>query len=298
MIYSMTGYGSAKISNALGLFTADVKTVNNRFLDIVIRLPKELNKFSIPLQKFIEEHLHRGKVEVSINWQPGKEAIPELTYNLDLAKYYYKTISTFQKKVGIEDVITLKYITGLPGVMDFKSPDIEDDAFLKVLIELLKKALKGLIKVRSVEGEHIRQDLIKRKKQLETLYKKIDEKKEEVLSKFEQSLRNKLAELNKKLGLDVNANDERLAVELMLFIDKSDISEELVRLKAHLAALEKLLSKENTEPVGKSLDFLSQELLRETNTIGSKTRDTSVINFVLNMKNEIERIREQIQNLE
>lgn len=298
MIYSMTGYGAARISNNFGLFTADIKSVNNRFLEVNIKLPKELNKFTILIKKIVEEEIKRGNVDLFIRWDPGKAALPELVIDPHLASKYIKSLQELQKLAKSEQTLSLSEIMNLPGVTKYEYPQITDDAYQKVLTKLTRDAISEIKKSRAVEGEHLRQDLLVRKDNLKALYKMIYDNKKVVNDKIEERIKTKFETWSKRYNIDDKEVKEQASMELMVYLDKSDINEELVRLKSHIKSFEKHFVKNRKDAVGKSLDFLLQEFLREINTIGSKSRDTSVINYVLEMKNEIESIREQVQNLE
>lgn len=298
MLYSMTGYGSATVSNALGTLSADVKTVNNRFLDVHVRLPREFEKFSIPLRKIAEKIVRRGKVDIAIGWKRGEKAMPEITCQYDQAKKYYTLFAEMKRKLGIEGAISLDDIKNMHGVIEVQRPEIDEKLMRQELDNVVSKALKKVVASRKIEGAEIKKDLVARKKEILTLWKNMSACGREVKARVEKRFDERIEDLRKKRDVDIDALNDRLAVEVMLFVDKADISEELARLKAHIDAIGKILTSKNDAPAGKQLDFLCQELLRETNTIGSKARDTQCAKYVLDMKNEIERIREQVQNVE
>ena len=296
MLSSMTGFGSASRESELGLFTVEIKGINHRFLDINFRLPGALTNLERKMQQLIAQQIERGRVEVSIRWYKKGEASASVEINLPLLERLYTDVMTLKQQLGAREPLSFGDFLGIPALYTEKPPEIDEKAVWKELKKAVNKALKTFIKTRREEGARLAEDLILHLKDLETRRGAVLDKKDIILEKYRSRLLEKIEEFNQTAKSPVD--EHRLEAEVLLYADKSDISEELARLEAHLVSFRKKLESEGYEAVGRSLDFLCQEILREVNTIGSKARDTLISNEVLEMKNTVEKIREQVQNVE
>ena len=296
MVRSMTGFGRAAKTSETGGFVMEIKSVNHRFLDSRIYLPRDLSSLEIPLSKILKKRLARGKVDVSVQWTPAADYLPRLEFDRELLKHYQTEIVNLAQPLRCEDQVPFEYLLSLPGVSEKKTPDLDLGPVLDLASETLGEALDALVAERGREGEALRQDLAERLDNLETNRAAIEERREEVVEAFRARLKKKAKEW--AASVSVQMDEGRLETEILLFAERSDVTEELTRLAVHIVAFRKDLEAEDGEPKGKPLEFLTQELLRETNTIASKARDTDILSRVLEMKNEIEKIREQIMNVE
>lgn len=293
MIRSMTGFGSSSVTTPLGEVGVEVKSVNNRFLDMNLKLPRELNNVELRLRDEVKRRLRRGKVDVFIRWTPAPNAQPLYHLNTALIKTYADQLRDALNGNDVE----CGHLLSLPGVV-IPSPAVDEEGGLaEAAATALNQALDAVEQFRQREGSDLAAAIAGSLDVIAGHRAAVAEAKDDIQREHETRLRDRVARLQQELAVSVDPG--RLEQELMFFADKSDITEELVRLDAHLASFRKMLSTSNgSEPVGKSMDFLVQELLRETNTIGNKARGVAVAQNIVQMKSEIEKIREQVQNLE
>jgi uncharacterized protein (TIGR00255 family) len=295
-IHSMTGFGRAEATSEAGTITVEIKSVNHRFLDSRVHLPREMAAFEIPLLRTVKERLGRGKVDVSVRWAPSAAYVPRLHFNASLLTLYQEEIRTLARRSDCDGEVGLEYLLGLPGVAEKETPDVEQAAMLELTSSALAAALDTLVAERKREGSALLSDFLTRLDVLEAMRKQVEERRVEVTDLFRTRLAKKAAEWAKAASVQIDSG--RLETEVLLFAERSDISEELTRLDAHIAAYRQNLSGKAPGPHGKPLEFLTQELLRETNTIASKARDLSIASATIEMKNEIEKLREQVMNVE
>lgn len=295
-IKSMTGFGRAEKASDLGTLTIELKTVNHRYLDSRVHFPRELSMLEIPLINRIKKQLSRGKLEMTIRWQPSEALISRAQFNEALLRQYLEELGGIAENLGRNDTVSFEYLLGLPGIMQKGCETAPDEALLALGTEVLDEALGVLVEVRSREGQALAEELSSRLENMSRMRDEIHERAPEVTAIYRERLKKKADEWARAASVQVE--DGRLEVEVMLFADRSDVTEELVRLSTHIQAFREMLDAPDGAPQGKPMEFLVQELLRETNTVASKSRDTSITATVLQMKSEIEKIREQVMNVE
>lgn len=293
MIKSMTSFGRAQGEEGKEyLFSIEMKSVNNRYLDINIRLPKFMIALEEEIRKIISKRLNRGKVDVFINCKTyGKgNVVPKL--NIDLAVEYYNCLKKLSNTLEIEDDITLSKIAKFPEVITLEAEEENIEEILEEITPLVSIALDKMVDMRINEGEKLKEDILLKLSNIDDSVKRIESLAEEVPKQYKRKLEERIAELTSGMSID----EERVAMEVAVFADKAAVDEEITRLYSHISQMRKTLNSD--EPVGRKLDFIVQEMNRETNTIGSKCNDMNMTNLVINIKNLIEKIREQVQNIE
>ncbi|HVF71146.1 MAG TPA: YicC/YloC family endoribonuclease [Chthoniobacterales bacterium] len=290
----MTGYGRGEADHAGTKVSVELNSVNRKQSDIVINLPRDLAGLEPQIRLAINEKISRGRLNVTIGLQEGANANGTGALALDtaLARSYHAAMLTLQKELSAPGEITIGTILQAPGVMRSPEHSINAEDAWPAVQRALGTALGELIKMRQREGKHLAKDLIHRLKTLRQEIKQIRAVYPEVVKKYRTALRERL----EKAGLDLPLDDERLLKEVTIFADRSDISEELTRLESHLAQFAHHLRK--NDPVGRTLEFITQEIFRELNTLGAKSNDAAISQHVVACKSELEKIREQIQNLE
>lgn len=293
MIRSMTGFGSGSASSPQGEVAVEIKSLNNRFLDLNLKLPRELHFVEPRLREEIKRRLRRGKVDVFVRWTPSADAQPLYEINKSLLRRY----ATEVREALDSDIIDPGSLLTLPGVVSPTSAATESGPLGDAAAEALSAALSRLEQVRTDEGGELARAIATHLEHVEHHRREIDEIKGTLLDEYRKRLKERMDALGKTLDTTLDAG--RAEAEIMFFAEKSDITEELVRLDAHLKSFRSMLQgRNNGEPMGKNMDFLVQELLRETNTIGNKARGVAVAQRIVQMKSEIEKVREQVQNLE
>jgi uncharacterized protein (TIGR00255 family) len=289
---SMTGYGRGDADHAGTKFSVELNSVNRKQSDIVINLPRDLAALEPRIRQAINEKISRGRMNVVVGLHQGANGAAALALDTALARSYHDAMLTLQKELSAPGEITIGTILQAPGVMRSPEQSVDADDAWPTVQRALTAALGELIKMREREGKHLAKDLIHRLKVLRQEIKAIRALYPEVVKKY----RSALLERIQKAGLDLPVEDERLLKEVTIFADRSDISEELTRLESHLAQFAHHLRK--NEPVGRTLEFITQEIFRELNTLGAKSNDAGISQRVVACKSELEKIREQIQNLE
>jgi len=288
----MTGYGRGEADHAGTKISVELNSVNRKQSDIVINLPRDLAVLEPRIRQTINEKISRGRMNVAIGLQVGANGASALALDTALARSYHEAMLTLQKELSAPGEITIGTILQAPGVMRSPEHTVDADDAWPVVQRALTSALGELVKMREREGKHLAKDLIHRLKTLRQEIKEVRSLYPDVVKKYRTALRERL----EKAGLDLPLDDERLLKEVTIFADRSDISEELTRLESHLAQFAHHLRK--NEPVGRTLEFITQEIFRELNTLGAKSNDAGISQHVVACKSELEKIREQIQNLE
>jgi uncharacterized protein (TIGR00255 family) len=289
---SMTGYGRGEVDHGGVKLSVELNSVNRKQSDIVVNLPRDLNELEPRIRQTINERISRGRMNVLVALQESANGARQLALDTGLARSYHEAMLTLQKELSAPGEITIGTILQAPGVMRCPEHSITAAEAWPVLEEALAAALAELIKMREREGKHLAKDLIHRLKVLRKEIKEVRALYPDVVKKY----RTALLERIEKAGLNLPIEDERLLKEVTFFADRSDISEELTRLESHLAQFAHHLRK--NEPVGRTLEFITQEIFRELNTLGAKSNDAAISQHVVACKSELEKIREQIQNLE
>jgi len=289
MLKSMTGYGRG--SNEY--FTVEIQSVNHKFCDIKISSPYFMGFLENKIKEYIKTKVARGKLYIPITSKNIEAYFDKFQIDEELAKTYLEAFRKVGKSLGLKDDLKLSHIIGINGIISKNFIIDQKDKLWEWLKEPLSKAVEELISTRIVEGRKIEAEFRTRIKDIKELVIDIEKRTPQVLAEYKEKLKNKLD----ALGINKEVFDEaRIYQEIAIFVDKSDITEELLRLKSHIQQFEDTLDLD--KPVGRQLEFLVQELYREINTIGSKTGDIKIIQLVLNVKGELEKVREQIQNVE
>lgn len=292
MIRSMTGFGRYEISNNNRKITVEMKTVNHRYLDINIRMPKKLYSFESNIRNIIKEMLERGKVDVFISYEDLSEGSMCLKYNESLAREYFDVVSRISSEFAVNNDATATYIARCPEVVVMEEQAVDEEELEEFVSAAIKGAIKELIKVREREGEQLRENLYTKTAVMSDIVDFIFERSPMILSEYKAKLEEKVKEMLENSNID----DSRIAAEVTLYADKVSVDEEIVRLRSHIKNMNDNLK--DGERVGRKLDFIAQEMNREANTILSKTSDIDITNRGIELKNTIEEIREQVQNIE
>ena len=291
---SMTGFGSGTATKDGITCTVEMKSVNARFLDLFIRSPKQINPFESIIRGLVQDRITRGKVEVSVSIQDAGERPKTFTINSVLRKQIQELLVQEEfyddpKKVPLQAVNSISN----EWIQQQDTP-IAEDVLSEIVQESTNQALDALITMRTIEGKHIEQDLLSRITTLENIIKSIDEKKAGAVDAYREHIKGKIQEY--LVSLEASISEDRFLQEIALLADKTDITEEIVRFTSHVVQLKNTLVDENS--IGRKVDFILQEMNREVNTIGSKAMDSSITEFVVQLKCELEKIREQVQNVE
>ena len=291
LIKSMTGFGRGEFSQGASTFSVDVRSVNHRYSDVSVRMPRAMSVLEEKVREFVTEKISRGKVDVYINYNTfGQNSQVKLDTNL--AKAYVDSLNTLKEMFGIRDDISLSLLTRFPDIMALETVEMDMDELWLILKQALEMAFNALVEMRQREGERLKNDLLDKLVNVKGFVGSIKEKSYSIVDEYKNKLYDRIKELTKDIPIDEN----RLLTEVAVFADKSSIDEEIVRLESHLEELQKALNFKGS--VGKKLDFIIQEMNREVNTIGSKITDLGILNNVISIKTEIEKIREQVQNIE
>lgn len=293
MLISMTGFGRAEFQDGDYSYKAEVRSVNNRFIEISTRLPKAFVDLEHALKKLVKSHCVRGSINVTITLLSSNEGSGEweIKPNLSLATQYVNAVKEIQTSLGLEGKVSIDSVIGLRDVIKIE-PVAIDPAKESLLLDIAGSALESLQKMRVEEGEHLQKDLSDRIDTIEKHARQIEKRQPEVIQEYKARLKEKIKLLND--GIDID--ESRLGQEIAILADRCDIAEEITRLSSHLKQFRKLF--DSAEPTGRKLEFITQEINREVNTMGSKSSDTEVANLVIEIKSALEKIREQLQNIE
>lgn len=293
MIKSMTGFGRCEVVEGARKFTVEMKGVNHRYLDTNIRMPKKLNFFDSAIRNLLKQYVVRGKVDIFITYEDTSENQVSLKYNETLAKEYLSYFKQMKDTFGLENDIRVSTLSRYPEVLTMEEQAPDEDELWNGLKKALEGAFKQFVSTREVEGENLKNDIIAKLDGMLEKVAYIENRSPEIVKEYRTKLEEKVKEL---LG-DTQIDEGRLATEIVIFADKICTDEEVVRLKSHIAHMkETFASKEGG--IGRKLDFIAQEMNREANTILSKANDMEVSNHAIDLKTEIEKVREQIQNIE
>lgn len=292
MIKSMTGFGRAEVTDENRKFTVEIKSVNHRYLDVGIKMPKKLNFFESAIRNLLKEYIERGKVDVFISYEDYTEDNYALKYNEDIAAQYLAHLKAMSEKFGIENDVRVSTLSRYPEVFTMEEQSIDEKELWAVLERALRGAAEQFVQSRIVEGERLRSDLIEKLDGMLTYVDFIEERSPIILQEYRARLEEKVKEL---LG-DKQLDDARIATEVTIFADKICVDEETVRLRSHIQSTKDTLNAGGG--IGRKLDFIAQEMNREANTILSKANDLKISDIGINLKTDIEKVREQIQNIE
>ncbi len=290
---SMTGYGGASVISAGVTVEVELSSVNRKQMDIILSLPRPLSALEPRVEEEISKAISRGRITGDISVRLSSEARRRgVVVDEELARTYLRAIRRTAKNIGLKDDLGSRALLELPDVVRYEQEAESAEQIWPILNRALQGALRHLLAMRLREGRELQKDLEKRVKQLGARLDRVRQRAPQVVASYREKLQARL----KAAGFEFQNTDERLLRELAFFADKSDITEEITRLDSHFKQAHKLM--QSNEPAGRSLDFLAQEMFREINTIGSKANDTAILKDVVSMKAELERIREQVQNVE
>lgn len=293
MIRSMTGYGKGEVENQLYKLKIELKSVNHRYLDINVKLPRYLIYLEEGIKKLVKEKINRGKVDVFVNFDFADASSLDVKVDIPLAKSFKKALEELKDELEIEDSIRLNNILSVSDVIKTEKKELDEDLVWETIREATGIALDKILQMREYEGEQLRNDIYTKLDNIEIISDRIEKRAPLVVDEYRGKLNDRI---NSILEDGTIVDPDRLAVEVAIYADKSSIDEELTRLRSHVLQLRSILSEEDA--IGRKLDFLIQEFNREVNTIGSKSSDTEIVKAVVEMKSEIEKIREQVQNIE
>lgn len=292
MIKSMTGYGRGENESENRKFSVEIKSVNHRYNDISIRLPRSMNYLEDKIRKTLMKKIMRGKTDVYISFETFSEDDVNIKINEPLAKAYCNKLDYLKLYYGLTGDNTLDLVAKFPDIITVEKVHEDEDTVWNALLPALNGAIDSFVSMREAEGESLKTDILKKTEIIEGYVSKIKERAPFVAEDFRQRLTDRL----KELLADTNIDEQRILTEVTVFADRACIDEEITRLGSHINQLREIFCKD--EPIGRKLDFLVQEMNREANTIASKSNDIRITQITIELKSEIEKIREQIQNIE
>lgn len=292
MIKSMTGFGRSEVVTDERKITIELKSVNHRYLDLSIKMPRKLVFLEGAIRNLMKTYMQRGKVDVFITYEDYTLSCGALKYNKELAGEYLAYIRQMAEEFGLENDVKAGALSRYPDVLTMEEQSVDEDALWAVLEAPLREACEKFAQSRAREGENLKNDLIAKLDALDEKVSQVEARSPEVVDSYREKLEAKVHELLE----DSQIEDSRIAAEVVLFSDKICNDEETVRLHSHIQGMKKML--EEKEGIGRKLDFMAQEMNREANTILSKSSDLIISNIAIDLKTEIEKIREQVQNVE
>ena len=292
MIKSMTGFGRCEVQKDSRKFTVELKSVNHRYLDVNIRMPKKLNFFETAIRTLLKSYANRGKVDIFITYEDLSQAQVSVKYNGALAAEYMKYLRQMEEDFGLENDVRVSTLSRYPEVFTMEEQSEDEEELWNGLKEALEGAFTQFVETRKTEGENLKKDILSKLDLLSEQIGFIEERSPKIVAEYRAKLEDKM----KELLADTQIEESRIAAEVILFADKICTDEEVVRLKSHISHMRNTL--EEQDEIGRKLDFIAQEMNREANTILSKANDIEVSDRAISLKTEIEKIREQIQNIE
>ncbi len=292
MIKSMTGYGSAKGTAQELEITVELKSVNNRYLDTSVRMPRSFLFAEDAVKSAVQSHISRGKVDVFISVDSSGAGEMNVKVNEALLKGYIAAISHIAAEYKLPNDMSAMSVSRFPDVLELEKKDMDSDAISEAIVSITEQALRDFDDMRIREGEKLREDVLNRLGTIDSLVSTVEEKAPQTVEDYRNRLYQKMSEVLDTAGIDEN----RILAEAAIFADHIAVDEETVRLRSHMSQLETMMN--GSSPIGRKTDFLIQEFNREANTIGSKCQNSDIAHTVVDLKSEIEKIREQIQNIE
>ena len=292
MIKSMTGFGRCEVLKDSRKFTVELKSVNHRYLDVNIRMPKKLNFFETSIRTLLKSYADRGKVDIFITYEDLTQSQVSVKYNAALAAEYLKYLNQMAEEFSLDNDVRVSTLSRYPEVFTMEECSEDEDELWNGLKEALEGAFSQFVEMRTKEGERLKEDILLKLDLLSEQIRFIEERSPQIIAEYRTKLEEKMRELLE----DTQIDDNRIAAEVILFADKICTDEEVVRLKSHIQHMKETLEESNG--IGRKLDFIAQEMNREANTILSKANDLDISNRAISLKTEIEKIREQIQNIE
>jgi len=293
LIRSMTGYGKGEAENQLYKLKIEIKSVNHRYLDINVKLPRYLIYLEEGIKKLIKEKINRGKVDVFVSFDFADASSVEVKVDIPLARSFKQALEELKVELEIEDSIRLNNILSISDVIKTEKKELDEDLVWETIKESTESALNRILQMREYEGGQLKLDILKKLDNIVAISERIEKRAPLVIEEYKGKLNERIQSILEDKTI---VDPDRLAMEVAIYADKSSIDEELTRLKSHVLQLKAILSEDDA--IGRKLDFLIQEFNREVNTIGSKSSDTEIVKAVVELKSEIEKIREQVQNIE
>ena len=292
MIKSMTGFGRCEIQETQRKITVEMKSVNHRYLDVNIKMPKKLNFFEAAIRNELKNYIQRGKVDIFITYEDYTESNICVKYNKELAAEYMEYLKQMAEDFSLDNDVRVSALSRYPEVLSMEEQTVDEEQLWQLLERAIKGAAQGFVETRIREGEHLKDDLVAKLDGMLTHVDYISERSPQIIAEYRQKLTEKVRDLLEDTKIDEN----RLLTEVTIFADRVCVDEELVRLRSHIEATRQALIQGGS--IGRKLDFIAQEMNREANTILSKTSDLEISNRGIELKTEIEKVREQIQNIE
>lgn len=292
MIKSMTGFGRCELSEGERKVSVEIKTVNHRYLDVAMKMPKKLNFFDSAIRTVLKEYLQRGKVDVFVTYEDLSESNVSLVYNQKVAEQYVKYFRQMEEQFGLENDMKVSVLARCPEVLVMEEQQEDEEEIWQLLEKAVRGACEKVVETRVREGEALRCDLLAKLDEMLRMTAFIEERSPQIMAEYRQKLEGKVQDLL----TDAQTDESRIAMEVTLFADKICVDEEIVRLRSHVEATKAAL--ESGGSIGRKLDFIAQEMNREANTTLSKANDLEISNCAIDLKTEIEKVREQIQNIE
>ena len=293
MIKSMTGFGRCEVAEGQRRFVVEMKGVNHRYLDVNIRMPKKLNFFETAIRSLLKQSVQRGKVDIFITYEDLSESQVSLKYNETLAGEYLKYFQQMQETFGLENDVRVSHLSRCPEVLTMEEQAVDEEELWNELKKALSGAISQFVETRSTEGENLKKDLLEKLDDMLMLTEQIEKRSPQIIAEYREKLETKVKELLE----DTQIEESRIAAEVVMFADKICTDEEIVRLRSHIVHMKETL-KSDENGIGRKLDFIAQVMNREANTILSKANDLETSNVGIDLKTEIEKVREQIQNIE
>ena len=292
MIKSMTGFGRCEVQEGQRKITVEMKSVNHRYLDVAMKMPKKLNFFEAAIRSELKNFIQRGKVDLFINYEDYTQTNVCVKYNRELAEEYLKYLNQMAEEFSLDNDVRVSALSRYPEVLTMEEQTVDEEKLWKLLEQAIKGAAQGFVETRIKEGENLKNDLLEKLNEMLGHVDFITERSPQIIAEYRQKLRDKVKDLLEDSKVDEN----RLLTEVTIFADRVCVDEELVRLRSHIEATKEALIQGGS--IGRKLDFIAQEMNREANTILSKSSDLEISNHGIELKTEIEKVREQIQNIE
>ena len=292
MIKSMTGFGRCETGNESRRIVVEMKSVNHRYLDVSIKIPKKLNLFESKIRNLIKEYAQRGKVDIFISYEECMENHLQLKYNGELAGEYVYSMRRMAEQFELPLELSASALAIFPEILTMEAQQLDEEEWWQLLEQAIRGAAEKFVETRTREGEQLREDLLGKLDMMAEYVRQIEERSPEIIAEYRKKLTDKIQELLE----DTQIDEGRLVTEVTIYADKICTDEETVRLKSHISSMKETLMQ--GENIGRKLDFIAQEMNREANTILSKANDMEVSDIAINLKTDIEKVREQIQNIE
>ena len=293
MIRSMTGFGHGEVSNDKNQkVTVEMKSVNHRYCDISLKLPKKLAMFEANIRNIMKEYASRGKIDIYVSYEDLSETAVSLHYNQAMAAEYMQVFKKMQEDFGIETKITAEALAKYPEVVTLEEVQQDEEVWWELLEAALRQAAEKFVETRTIEGANLKKDLLGKLDQMAADVAFIERRSPQIIAEYRAKLEEKVKEFLEDSAIEEN----RIAAEVTLYADKIAVDEEIVRLQSHISSMTDVL--ESDESIGRKLDFMAQEMNREANTILSKSTDVDLADHAIELKTNVEKVREQIQNIE